>query len=101
MSALIDNLRRMLAQAQGFARDAPLEALARAGRAVSEGNKALGTTSGEEREELESLLELAKSRVVKYEARLAEWRAEVVSRAAVYLTHERERLERPLAPKLF
>lgn len=100
MSEVINKLRRMLAQAQGFAEDAPLEALARARLAVQEARAAAAAASGAEREELEGLATLAERRVAKYEARLAEWTASVQARAAAFEAHERESLQRALPAKV-
>jgi hypothetical protein len=100
MSELTDKLQRMLAQAQGFAKDAPLEALTRAQLAAKEAAAALPAASGEEREVLESLHAMAVSRSEKYQAVLGGWSETVRERANLFATHERERLAQPIPPKV-
>jgi hypothetical protein len=90
----------MLAQAQGFAKDTPLEALTRAQLAAKEAAAALETAAGEEREELENLHAIAISRVEKYETLLASWTMRVRERADLFSTHEKQRLANPIPPKL-
>jgi hypothetical protein len=100
MSEVTKKLRRMLAQAQGFAKDAPLEALARVQLAAREAEAALATANGDERAELETLRALAHSRADKYAAAFAHWQAEVEARAARFGAHERSVLQEPIPPKI-
>jgi hypothetical protein len=99
MSEVTQKLQRMLAQAQGFASQAPLEALARAELAAREAQAALETATGAERERLGSLHAIALSRVEQYGALLADWSAGVRQRADLFEHHEMERLEQPIPSK--
>jgi hypothetical protein len=99
MSELTNGLRRMLSQAQGFAKDAPLEALSRAQVALSTARGALAGAGDGEQHELQILCELAEARVERYQGLLAAWSAGVRERAELYNRHERERLQQPIPEK--
>lgn len=90
----------MLSQAQTFAKDAPLEALSRARLALRTANAGLAQANEEERQELQTLCELAEARSERYQAALANWSAQVRERAELYNQHERERLQQPLPAKV-
>lgn len=102
MSELTERVRKMLSQAQVFARDTPFEAVSRARQATSVIDQALAatTTSAEDRAVLTSLRSLAVSRGEKYEARLQEWLAESEARANLFTENERERLAQPIRAKV-
>jgi hypothetical protein len=100
MSELTDRLKRMLAQAQGFANDAPLEAVSRAQLAVRTATAALPSLAGAEHDEVASLLSLARTRVERYQATYDSWDESVRDRAALFAQHERERLAQPIPPKV-
>jgi hypothetical protein len=99
MSEVIEKLQRMLAQAQGFSRDAPLEAVARAKLAAREADAALAGSSGHEYEQIHALKVMALSRVELYEGRLTGWTEGVRDRADLFETHEQQRLEQPIPSK--
>jgi hypothetical protein len=99
MSDVIQKLQRMLAQAQVFAKEAPLEAVARAQQAAREAEAALSDASGKEREELELLRAMALMRAEKYEARLEGWTRGVQERAELFTTHESQRLQQAIPSK--
>jgi hypothetical protein len=96
MSEVTQKLKYMLVQAQMFAADAPLEALARAELAVREAKAALHAGHGIDRDQLTSLLAIAQSRVELYGARLSKWTAGVQERADLFEENEMQRLEQPL-----
>jgi hypothetical protein len=96
MSELTDRVRRMLSQAQVFARDTPFEAVSRARQAMQEIDAALSHASPEERTALEGLRKLAASRHEKYEALLVAWQQKNTEREALFATHERNRIGLPL-----
>lgn len=100
MSELTDRLRRMLSHAQDFAKDAPLEAVARVRDAAAFAREALPRASAEERAEVASLLELAEAREAAYQAAFERWSREVKARAELFQQHERERLQQPLPRKV-
>lgn len=100
MSELTTHLRRMLSQAQVFASEAPHEALARTKRLVAEANRALEHVGDSERDEVLSILALAKKRIARYEKRLEEFQAQNAQRAALFAANERKRLEQPIPPKV-
>jgi hypothetical protein len=100
MSELTNQVRRMLNQAQKFAKDAPLEAVSRARLALRTAQAGLSKTSGEETAQLRTLIELAEERIERYELTLASWSSEVRARADLYNQNERERLQKPLPPKV-
>ena len=86
MSELTSRLRRMLAQAEGFTTDAPMEALARAKLLVHEAHAALSLASDAERDEVLSILSMAKKRIVKYEQKLETFQGANHQRAALFDT---------------
>jgi len=96
MSELTDRVRRMLSQAQVFARDTPFEAVSRARQALHEIDAALATANPEERLALDGLRKLAESRYEKYEAVQATWIEKNRERGEVYNQHERDRIAAPL-----
>ena len=100
MSELTDRLRRMLAQAQVFVGDAPMEAVARAKLLVREANAALSVAGDVERDEVHAILQLARKLVAKYEARLEAFQSENAQRAALIHQHEMERLTQPIPAKV-
>ena len=100
MSDTIQKLQRALSQAQTFAHDAPLEALARAQLVVREAEAALTNVDAEQREQIEELHAMAVSRVRKYEGQVARWDKGVRVRAELFHMHEVERLQRPIALKI-
>lgn len=100
MSELTNRVRRMLSQAQTFAKDAPLEALSRAQLALRTARAALVQASEEERPALQTLCELAENRSERYQAVLARWSTQVRERAELYNEHERQRLQQPLPQKV-
>lgn len=100
MSELTNQVRRMLNQAQKFATDAPLEAVSRASLALRTAQAGLAKASGEESQELRTLMELATGRIERYELALASWSSEVRAREQQYNQNERARLARPLPPKV-
>ncbi|HEY6880000.1 MAG TPA: hypothetical protein VI299_18370 [Polyangiales bacterium] len=96
MSELTDRVRRMLSQAQVFARDTPFEAVSRARQALQEIDAALGTATADERPALEGLRTLAASRYERYQEVLAGWQRANAERHEVYNQHERNRIGLPL-----
>jgi hypothetical protein len=90
----------MLNQAQKFTTDAPLEAVARIRLALGTAQTAITKASGEEQIQLRTLIELAEGRLARYELTLASWSSEVRARADLFLQNERERLQKPLPPKV-
>jgi hypothetical protein len=99
MSELISHLRRMLSQAQMFANDAPMEAVARAKLLVHEAHEGLAHVSEVERDEVLAILQLARKRVARYEQKLAAFQGTVEERAALFLKHEHERLQQSIPSK--
>jgi hypothetical protein len=100
MSELTSDLRRMLSQAQMFASHAPMEALARAKLLAHEAHAALSSVSEVEREEVLSILQLARKRVARYEQKVAAFQQGNATRAALFLHNERERLQQSIPPKV-
>ena len=100
MSELTNRVRRMLSQAQTFAKDAPLEALSRAQLALRTASAALPQASEEERPELQTLCELAETRSERYRAGLDSWSAQVRARNELFNQNERDRLQQPLPKKI-
>jgi hypothetical protein len=100
MSELTDQVRRMLSQAQKFVTDAPLEAVSRAQLALKTARAALPSASLDERAQLETLIELAETRIERYGQALASWSQGVRTRQDEYTTNERKRLQQPLPPKV-
>jgi hypothetical protein len=96
MSELTDRVRRMLSQAQVFARDTPFEAVSRARQAIEEIDAALRTAGPEDRTALEGLRKLAESRLEKYHQVLAAWQGQNSEREALFKAHERNRISLPL-----
>jgi hypothetical protein len=90
----------MLNQAQKFATDAPLEAVSRARLALRTAQGGLAKAGGEEATQLRTLIELAEARIERYALTLASWSSEVRARAHLYTQNERERLQKPLPPKV-
>lgn len=100
MSELTNQVRRMLTQAQKFVKDAPLEAVSRAQLALRTAHAALGNATGDERAQWLTLIELAETRIERYEQALSSWSGEVRVRAGEFLDNERKRLQLPLPPKV-
>jgi hypothetical protein len=100
MSELTNQVRMMLNQAQKFAADAPLEAVSRARLALDTAQAGLAKAGGEETRELRTLIELAEAGIERYELTLASWFSQVRAREEQYNQNERERLQRPLPPKV-
>lgn len=102
MSELTDRVRKMLSQAQVFARDTPFEAVARVRQVVAVIDDALASSTlpAEDRTALLGLRSLAATRAEKYEARLAVWLAESEARASQYSANEQERLAQPMRAKV-
>ena len=100
MSEAIQILRRMLAQAQRFADETPLEAVARAKTVRKEAVALFAGATGEERAELEEIASIAASRIEQYEQRLAAWQAEVRERAQQFVRNEHAVLDQPIPPKI-
>lgn len=96
MSELTDTVRRMLSQAQVFARDTPFEAVSRARQAMQLVDTALAAASLDERPALEALRKIASSRAAKYKATLDGWNDKIKDRADVYNQTERDRIGQPL-----
>ncbi len=92
MSEVVERMQRALTQAQMFAKDTPLEAEGRAELVVKQIEAALETAPRAERDELKRLLELARTRVTKYQAAYAQFTREAAERARLFQQHERERL---------
>lgn len=103
MREIIQKLQRALSQAQTFAKDTPLEALARARSVARDAQAALvgaAKATSEERAQLSSIASMAASRISQYEAVVAGWDHGVRERAQLFHTHEVERLQRPIAGKI-
>ena len=101
MSELTDRVRKMLSQAQVFARDTPFEAVSRARQAVKAVEAALETsTSPDERVALENLRRLAEKRAAKYEADLEAWIEASRGRGEAFSQREREVIGQPLREPL-
>lgn len=103
MSELTDTVRKMLSQAQVFARDTPFEAVSRARQAIAEVDAALaelGNGDVEQRASSLALRKLAAGRAAKYEARLEEWLAAAEERSRRYTANEQERLAQPMRTKV-
>jgi hypothetical protein len=102
MSELTERVRKMLSQAQVFARDTPFEAVSRVRQAISVIDQAIADTGTleEDRSALTSLRSLAASRAAKYEAGLQAWLAESEARADQFTANERERLAQPMRAKV-
>jgi hypothetical protein len=96
MSELTEKVRKMLSQAQVFARDTPFEAVSRARQAVQVVEEALTRCSPEERSALDGLRTMAAARLVKYEAVLASWLEQSRLRGERYDEQERAVLDQPL-----
>ena len=99
MSELTETVRKMLSQAQVFARDTPFEAVSRARQAVQLIDAALAAAAPVERPALESLRKVTASRLEKYDAVLAAWREKATERADLYVQNERARILQPLRAK--
>lgn len=100
MSETIQKLSRALAQAQTFAKEAPLEAVSRARLVQKQAHAEMAHAKADDAEQLASIAALAASRVAKYEAIVASWDHGVRERAELFHTHEVERLQRPIASKI-
>lgn len=96
MTELTSRLRRMLSQAQGFAEDAPMEALARAKLLVHEAHAAAALAGEGEREEVLGILQLARKRVARYEAKVEAFQKANVERAALFQSNEQQRYAAPV-----
>jgi hypothetical protein len=81
----------MLAQTQGFAEDAPMEALARAKLLVHEAHASVALAGEDEREEVLSILQLARKRVARYEGKVQAFQKANAERAALFQHHEEAR----------
>ena len=99
MSELTDSVRKMLSQAQVFARDTPFEAVARVRQAVQAVDAALAHCAPAERPELEGLREVILARLARYEERLSAWIAAARMREDAYITRERGLLSRVMRAK--
>jgi hypothetical protein len=97
MSELTSRLRRMLSQAQGFAEDAPMEALARAKLLVHEAHAAAALAAEDERDEVLGLLQLARKRVARYEAKVEAFQKANTERAELFSSNEKQRYVTPVA----
>jgi hypothetical protein len=91
MSELTSRLRRMLSQAQGFAEDAPMEALARTKLLVHEAHASVALAGEHEREEVLGILQLARKRVARYEAKVQAFQKANAERAALFQRNEEQR----------
>ena len=91
MSELTSRLRRMLSQTQGFAEDAPMEALARAKLLVHEAHAAVALAGEGERDEVLGILQLARKRVGRYETKVEAFQKANAERAALFQRNETER----------
>jgi hypothetical protein len=91
MSELTSRLRRMLSQTQAFAEDAPMEALARAKLLVHEAHASVALASENERDEVLGILQLARKRVSRYEAKVAAFQQANAERAALFQRNEQQR----------
>jgi ElaB/YqjD/DUF883 family membrane-anchored ribosome-binding protein len=100
MSELTNQVRRMLTQAQKFVTDAPLEAVSRAQLALSTARGGLAAASTDERTQLQTLIELAETRIERYGQALAHWSGTVRARSEEFIDNERKRLQQPLPPKV-
>jgi phage shock protein A len=100
MSELTNQVRRMLTQAHKFVTDAPLEAVSRAQLALRTARAGLAAAGTEERAQLETLIELAETRLGRYATALSNWSGSVRARADEYTDNERKRLQQPLPPKV-
>jgi len=100
MSELTNRVRRMVSQAHGFVKDAPLEAVSRAKEAMLAARVGAETATGEERDELSQLHDLAEARLPRYEAALATWTGSVRERADLFHKNEVQRLQQPLPPRV-
>jgi hypothetical protein len=97
MSELTDSVRKMLSQAQVFARDTPFEAVSRARQATKLVEGALGSASTpDEKGRLENLLKLAAKRAAKYEADLEAWLGASRGRGEAFTQRERDVIGLPL-----
>lgn len=99
MSELTETVRKMLSQAQVFARDTPFEAVSRTRQAVLLIDTALAGAVPSERPALESLRKVTVSRLEKYEIVLATFREQATRRAEQYVQNERDRIQQPLRAK--
>lgn len=99
MSELTDRVRKMLSQAQVFARDTPFEGVARSRQALLVVEEALAGCKAEERMQLEGLRTLAMGRVAKYEAALQDWLQKAEQRGERFGETERYVLQQPLRVK--
>ena len=101
MSELTDRVRKMLSQAQVFARDTPFEAVSRARQAMQVVESAFATASDpEERTDLENLRTLAAKRVERYQAVLDSWIEASQKRADAFNQRERDVIGQPLRHSL-
>jgi hypothetical protein len=96
MSELTDKVRRMLSQAQVFARDTPFEAVSRARQALEEIDAALASAGPEERSALDGLRKLTVARQERYQELLDKWLDKNRQRGDLYNQHERSRITQPL-----
>lgn len=101
MSELTETVRKMLSQAQVFARDTPFEAVARARQAVQLVDGALAQPTGgpDDRGALDNLRQLAAGRLSRYEAKLALWVDASKNRGVAYNQRESEIIGLPLRAK--
>lgn len=99
MSELTDSVRKMLSQAQVFARDTPFEAVSRARQALQMVDAAIARCAPAERADLEALRTATASRAARYEGRLDQWIAEARDRGEAYNDRERGLLQQAIRAK--
>lgn len=100
MSELTETVRKMLSQAQVFARDTPFEAVARATQAVQLIDGALTKSAGpDDRTALDNLRQLAAGRLTRYQEQLARWVDASRNRGEAYNQRESEIIGLPLRAK--
>jgi hypothetical protein len=96
MSELTDRVRKMLAQAQVFARDTPFEAVARTRQVLHLIEESLSNDQVVERKVLEGQRALAAARLLKYDDILATWQENSRLRGERFVAQERYVLSHPL-----
>lgn len=100
MSELTERVRKMLSQAQVFARDTPFEAVSRARQTLQAVDDALAACAPDERPALENLRQLASTRLAKYEQRLEAWLDESRARGDKWEQSEQAMIGLPLRAKV-
>lgn len=96
MTDLETRLRALLAQAQTFVTDAPMEAVARAKLAEGEARAALAGADAETEAWLRPLHAYAEARITKYQAVLDGWLQENQERSDTFSQNERDRYVAPV-----